>query len=180
MESDQFLLGFIAGEGSFFVGLYQRGSGSVEARPKFALSVDERLIVEQSKDKLNGIGQIIEERDGMITWQVQSIGDVQKMREWAEQNYSEWFDHTHKSYQFELWCEAVDIRTSEGMTNDDKKRLVDISYDIPRSNTKQLSREEWYQRIDNWEQYYCEATTEDSGKCQRPVPNTDDVCHIHE
>jgi len=175
---EQFLLGFIAGEGCFGISLYQRDSGKVLARPYFQLGVMETPVIEKAHNTI-GVGSVSDRKNGFTEWRAQSEEDVIAMREWVEENRGDFFNASHKADQFDMWSKAVDIQQQSVVTDNDLKRLVDIAYDIPRSNTKSLSRSEWYQLIDDFEQYFCDATTEGGDNCQKPVPESDMQCHLH-
>ena len=180
MEAEQFILGFIAGEGSFAISVWERDSGKIHARPFFKLGVDEQKIVREIYQEAGEIGGLTERQSGYLSWQVQSMDDVCNLRDWVNEHRGQWFNNCHKSEQFELWSEAVDIHKQDTITDNDRKRLVDLSYQIPRSNTKKIDREEWHQRIDDWEQHYCIATRDDGESCEMPVPEPDMLCHHHQ
>lgn len=174
---DQFVLGFIAGEGCFYIPLNHKNSGRVRAFPAFALHVHEKQIIKDIWNYFENIGTIRQRDDGMV-WQVQAYDEVKTVHDWVNNNRKECFNITDKARQFGLWREAVSIYSTD-MSDKDLKRMVDLSFDIAKSNTRNVSKETWYERIESFTQHRCGVTLDDGSSCQYKVTDKNDTCWLH-
>lgn len=144
---NKFILGFIAGEGSFHVTLATSGSGYVVPKPTFSIRVYENEIIDAIHQEVS-IGNVRKRADGKV-WRVQSISECEDIVQRIEESAGPLFKKTDKWRQFKLWSEAVEIKQKDGRTSkEDKKRLVEISYSIPKSNTKTKDMNEWFSLIE--------------------------------
>jgi hypothetical protein len=150
--NENFILGIIAGEGSFYVALYLKESGVVRPAPSFSVKMNDTHLLKQMRAGL-GVGGIVTRGGQGTTWQVQADSECRTVREFIEDNCGELFQLTNKYEQYLLWSEALDI--VEGQTNtrlsaEDKKRLVDISFGIAESdNGRTVTKKSWYRRVEN-------------------------------
>lgn len=150
MTVEQFALGLIAGEGSFYIGLKHRNSGVVNFTATFMLEVYEDNVVEVLVEDL-GIGEVYsrDDRDGSI-WRITSISDAQELANMVQSSADKYFKSTRKYEQFKKWHRAVEIASENSRYSDEqKKEIVDISFSIADSNNRRTSKEEWYNRIEN-------------------------------
>lgn len=183
--SEKFVLGFIAGEGSFQLRVFKRDTGEqVRARftPAFSLGVYEEEIVQMIRDEI-GVGKIstVDER---TTIRVQSFDDCLVVKEYVENNAGNWFKSTHKWEQFKLWRDGIELLSDwerdNPISKEAQKKVVDLSYEIPRSDTKNLDKQDWYDIIDEYERFVCGAEkSRGSEPCQTPVKGEDELCVWH-
>lgn len=143
---DRFVLGFIAGEGSFHVTLELTGSGYVVPKPTFSLRVYEDNILDKIRNHTS-VGKVRDRKNGKA-WRAQSISDCKELSDWVDKRAGDMFKSTDKWRQFKLWKEAVEIKLSDGRSSlEEKKRLIEISYEIPKSDTKSKTMDEWFALI---------------------------------
>jgi hypothetical protein len=177
---DEFILGFIAGEGSFHVSLLERKSGLPGYRPVFKVGVNEEEIIYRIHNHLK-LGNVYNEED-MYVWQMQSVDDLITLCYWIEENKSKTFECTKKHEQYKKWKKAVEIKESnknKKMSVENQKKMIDISYSIPDSNTKKVSKEDWYKKAENNKLYYCNEQNYYGEKCMITVESEEDTCRHH-
>lgn len=176
MLSDDFMLGMIAGEGSFHIVL----EAPSRQRPKFTMNMHEREILEIMQEQLEW-GTISKPDDTRTEWQVQGKEDLREMKEWVENNMSEGFKSTDKYRQFLLWSEAVEIRPDgrEPIPVEDRKRLVELAFEIPKSDNRNKSKEEWLELVESAKVYYCDGTTNGGTECKNSVEADGATCRWH-
>jgi len=147
-----FVLGFIAGEGSFHVRLVVKQNEKVRPYPAFGLKVDEITILEKIRTEV-GAGYITTNKDGHSTWQLQSEEDVLCLNDYVKRHKGDWFESTHKHEQFKKWSEVVELtkgKSNANMEKSDKKKIVEMSFSIANSdNGRAVTKKEWRQRIEN-------------------------------
>ena len=111
MIEPSFILGIIAGEGTFNVALQERESArwNVKPTPSFAVKMDDRdsIILRSICDDV-GIGRF-NQSGGMASWQVQSKEETSQLVDWIQEHEGHGFNLTSKYGSFEMWVEAVDI-----------------------------------------------------------------------
>lgn len=149
MSLESFTLGFIAGEGSFYIAVKHRNSGNVTFTPAFSLRVAENEIIEKLAEEID-IGKVYDrpDEDKGLTWKVNAVDECLELAEWIAQNSDEYWKATHKHEQFETWREALMLKVGGLETPEDKKEMVDLSFEIARTNTRKISKDDWYERID--------------------------------
>lgn len=181
MLSKDFILGMIAGEGSFHVLMEKPSGGTIDRqRPIFTMTMYEDGILQQMCSQL-GLGIVTDDKGSRFTWRINNKKEVNEMRNWVLDNISNDFKATDKYRQFKLWSEAVDIVPDDRspLSKPKRKRLVEISYEIPKSDTKNLSKEEWFKIIENTDIHYCGEPTKSGGECSNRVPSKDGKCRHH-
>ena len=181
MLSHDFILGMIAGEGSFHVLMEQPSGGTIDRqRPVFTMTMHEDDILRQMALQL-GLGVVTDDAGERFTWRINNKQQVNQMRNWVLENISEDFKATDKFRQFKLWSEAVDIIPDDRtpLSKLQRKRLVEISYEIPKSDTKNLSKDEWFEIIENTDIHYCGAETQSGEECGNRVPTESAKCRHH-
>jgi len=177
MLSEDFILGMIAGEGSFHIVL----EGPTRLRPKFKMTMHEDDILRDMCLNLN-LGSVSHDWGDRYSWHVQSKSDVRELRDWVSEKMCDGFKSTDKYRQFKLWSEAVDIFPSGRvpLSKDERVRLVELSYDIPKSDTKEKDKDEWIQAVKSVTINYCGANTKSGEDCENRVPSENDKCRHHE
>lgn len=175
---NQFILGFIAGEGCFHIALNRKKSGRVRAFPAFDLHVYEKQIIKDIYHHFENIGTIRNRNDRGMVWQVQSYNEAKILHDWVSENRKKCFNVTDKARQFDIWSEAVSIYSTD-MSDKDLKRMVDLSFDIAKSNTRNISKETWYERIENFTQNRCGVKNRNENPCKNKVSDKDDTCWAH-
>jgi len=177
MLSDKFILGIMAGEGSFHIVL----ESPTRQRPKFKMTMYEGDILRQMCLQL-GLGSVSHDWGDRYSWHIQSKQDVRDLRNWISNNMCEGFKSTDKFRQFELWSEAVDIIPDDRrpISKNDREQLVELSYEIPKSDTKGKDKSEWLQAVRSVDIYYCGAEKRNGGECGNRVPTENFKCRHHE
>lgn len=151
MTLESFALGFIAGEGSFYIAVKHRSNENVTFTPSFALKVSEKEIVGKIAEDI-GIGLTYSRPDepDSLTWKINSVDECLELAELIRENSNEYWESTHKAEQFEIWREALLMKDEGVETAEEKKRMVDLSFDIAKTNTRKISKDEWYDRIEEY------------------------------
>lgn len=177
---EEFVLGFIAGEGSFYVTLLDRKSGHPRYRPKFKLGVNEEDIVKRICDQV-GVGRVYKGSD-TYNWNVQSVEENIRLSNWVEKNATKEFKMTNKYNQYKDWKKAVKIKESnknKRLTVSEQKKMIDISYNIPDSDTKKISKEEWYKKAEQNKLHRCGEINSSGNECMSIVSNKNETCTYH-
>jgi len=176
MLSDEFILGMMAGEGSFHIVL----ESPTRQRPKFKMTMYEGDVLREMCLQL-GLGSVSHDWGERYSWHIQSKTDIRELRDWIAENMCDGFKSTDKFRQFKLWSESVDIIPSgrRPISQEDRERLVELSYEIPKSDTKDKDKEEWLQAVRSVSVYYCGAETQSGGECGNRVPTESAKCRHH-
>lgn len=176
MLSNEFILGLIAGEGSFHVVL----ESPSRQRPKFTMNIHEDEILDEICEHLD-LGGISRSDDIRAEWQIQSKAEIVELRDWVEDNMCQGFKQSDKYRQFKLWSEAVDIvpNDREPIGQDKRKRLVEIAYEIPKSDTRRKSKESWLEDVSDKQIFFCEGENSDGSECENRVSSPDKTCRWH-
>lgn len=143
-----FILGLIAGEGSFNVALQEKESSRLNVKPSamFAIKMDNRdaIVLRVIRDEID-IGKF-NQSSGMAYWQVQSKGETKELLEWIKKHESHGFNLTSKYGSFEMWEEAVEIcgEPYKRLTREETMRCIELAKRMNETNShNQTSEEEW-------------------------------------
>jgi len=179
--SSEFILGFVAGEGSFYVSVSERANSRVKITPAFSIKVYEMDVLQSIKEEL-GVGKIDKYEDE-YSLNVQSRPECEKVRKFVNENCTRWFKSTHKYEQFKKWCSVLDILSNWERNNPPKdekmKEAVDLAYSIARTNTREETKDYWYSLIDESERYTCGEERTNGDICNRPVTSKNEACVWH-
>lgn len=181
MSDYDFLLGLIAGEGSFMltVSPVERRRWNVAIKPQFTIHMYELDVLEKSKELCNDIGTIDSHSDG-YSWKVRSVEDCRIITDIVDNNSTDMFESTNKYEQFTKWKKGLHIIESEKhLTKEGTIELVDISFDIGKSSHRKLSKEDILSEIEKAGDYYCGGENNDGSTCQRHVSKPDNTCQHH-
>lgn len=154
--NEQFILGMMAGEGSFTIKLSKEESFSWKIRPnpRFAITLHEsdREVLENMQEYL-GVGTLRTKSENQYTWDVSSIGGIIEIKKFVEENAEDGFMCTEKYESFLRWSKGVDMFKGPGRkTNWTKEKIVkivNISKGINKTGYKGKSKKEWMEIIPN-------------------------------
>jgi hypothetical protein len=180
-----FILGFIAGEGSFYVSLMERESvGKLRINPSFKLQVAENKIIYKIHKEL-GIGTV-DNYNEFTNFRVQSTEECIELSKFVDENVDTLFRSTHKYEQYKLWKEVLEIVTEpkynkrlQDIPAEEQKRCVNLAYQIPKSNNRKYDKQYWYDIIDSFERQRCGAERNNGDICTRPVKEETSTCIYH-
>lgn len=181
MVSDEFLIGFIAGEGTFCFGI-NTADGKKYVSPVFGFRVHEKdvEVVEAMKEHVD-VGGVNHVGDrGTVEWRVTSEDDLVRLRDYVEENAPEEWWITEKGKNFEVWSECLDIY-ADGKTRTDE--AIEIAQKAKKLNPDNgISEERWDAFIESKKEetiHYCEEETTDGSPCERTVSSSDETCYRH-
>lgn len=149
-----FILGLIAGEGTFNVALQERQSSrwNIKPTPSFAIKMDDRdsIILRSIRDELD-IGRF-HQSGGMASWQVQSKKETKELKKWVKNHEDRGFNLTSKYGSFEMWCEAVEIcgEAYKRLTREETIRCIELAKRMNETDShNQISEQEWKNKVKN-------------------------------
>jgi len=180
MESS-FVLGFIAGEGTFSTEATESDSYRYNLRltPKFQVKVKEVDVVREMRDHV-GVGRVNVYGDYGV-WRVSDNDGYQKLIEWVDEHAESGFKSTHKWDSYTKWREFVQEREDKMKTRDGIKDMIELSREInsesARTNAKSVS--ELKEIVDQADVFVCGAPTRSGGSCEQVVPNRGENCYRH-
>lgn len=179
MMNSQFILGFIAGEGSFSYKSVERGRFNFYIQPEFTLKVKEREILELILDEI-GIGYNYTDDNEMTTWRTSSRDEKLQLIEFIDTHADEMFKSTQKYQSYVKWKELVERKPELIKSKEGVKEMAELAYSInpygTRSNARTL--EEVYEIVDSSQQHFCEEPAK-NGPCSNPVNSSDEKCYRH-
>jgi hypothetical protein len=143
-----FVLGVIAGEGTFNVALHhqeERAKHNVRPDPQFAVKMDvrDKNLVKECHESV-GLGQYNEYED-MVYWSISSKEDCKKMVEYVEENANCGFKNTEKWESFKVWRDVVDIvgEPYKRLSEDEVRTCVTKAKEMNTTYTAERTEEEW-------------------------------------
>lgn len=155
--SKYFILGLIAGEGSFQLNLTINNTRSYGFAPvpKFSLLVHEKDILDKIVNEV-GLGKVkSRSHDDGYVWEIINQNEVIEFSDWIKKSSTEFWESTNKYKQFEKWNVAVDMICrretnyhGEMYNDSEMKKIVDISYDIGMPDKRKMSKDDYYDMID--------------------------------
>lgn len=159
MVSKEFILGFIAGEGTFTVGR-KRTNGRYYLAPYFQFRVSgvDENIVRDMWNTFDNIGTVnVAEYDQdygpMVQWRIESKGGCKELaRIIYESAPDEWW-MTEKGKNFDVWSDIVDIYYDGQTTPEDRITMSELARDglnVSARNSK--SEEDWNEMISIFEE----------------------------
>lgn len=175
-----FLLGFIAGEGSFMieVGAVQRRRWNVNISPKFSLLVHEDEILQNLVSQTN-LGNVYTQ-DNRSQWSISSVDGCLELCEIIDNSDCELFENTHKYQQYKDWKKCLNlIESGEHKTKSGAHKLVDLSFNLGKQQQRKHSRRYYHNKINEAGDYICGAETKDGSDCQRHVAEKSNNCGWH-
>lgn len=147
---EKFILGFIAGEGSFHTRLRQNEHSNygVETSLEFTLLLNDRdsELLEEIHDYI-GLGRIrYDDSRSTVCWKVSSKEDCKDLARFIEENAGDGFVSSEKYQSFKKWrhlLNNVDImcRSKRG-----KEKFIKEAKEINSGNNG-LSADEWVERL---------------------------------
>jgi len=183
MESDSargFLLGFIAGEGSFMieVGAIERRRWNINISPRFSLLVHEDKILQNLMSQTN-LGNVNKQKKRSM-WNIQSIDECLELCEIIDESSCELFEDTNKYEQYKDWKKCLKlIDKGKHKKREGAHKLVDLSFDLGKESKRKHSRKYYHNKIEEAGDYICGGETKSGRKCQRHVAKKENKCQHH-
>lgn len=180
ISNPQFLMGFIAGEGSFSFATHIRPNTSkynIYIQPRFSILVHEQKIIKQlHKDA--GLGKQYDSKE-TSTWSIRRNDECLEFAKFVEDVAGDYFRKTNKYKQFSRWYDGVKLMQKTGKTESDMKTLVDISYEVGMPEKRNKTKEELYELIEQGGGHLCGGENKDGSKCKRNVAKPSNNCQHH-
>jgi hypothetical protein len=179
-----FVLGLIAGEGSFSsnINVSDGRRFGVDVRPTFSLVMSDESAV-KSCVEITNIGYISQRSNGMWEWRVRKNEEVKNFQNWVIQNSSKYFRSTDKYDTFLRWKTLVDVRPSMKDSKKGMKNLVYLARRINKDkNTRgnSYTRDELFEIIEENGKFVCGFEKDSGEECQFLVNQPDELCYAHE
>lgn len=185
-----FILGLIAGEGSFSssVNIDNSRRLNVQAQLQFSVSMEDGDVLESIAND-TGIGSVYHRSDGQSSWKAENYKDRRKIIEFVEEHSTDYFEQTRKYEQFTKWRRANEMY-GKGVGEDinsksDMKEFVRtarlVNKGVGKKPTKN-SIERLLTAIDSGriERYECGSTNTTTGEpCTQSVSSPDETCVYH-
>jgi hypothetical protein len=170
-----FVLGFIAGEGTFSTEseINDKYRFNLLISPKFQVKVKEEDVVREMRDTV-GLGQVNVYGDYGV-WRISSNDEFDELIKWIDRNADNGFSSTHK------WRKFVNDRHRMMKTRDGMKELIDLTRTINDASARTNARsvEELKEVVDSAEVYVCGKTTNSGDPCEQVVSGPDVSCYRH-
>lgn len=153
-EISDFVLGFIAGEGSFSVSFQEQTTYEVNVYPNFRFYMGvndwDEEVMEHIYEEI-GVGDLIYrsgngKREDQVVIEVRRIDEVEEFIGWIDENASKTFKMTDKYESYISWRDAFRIREDAMRDPDKMLELIDTAKEI-NGSTKGYSAEHWKQKI---------------------------------
>ena len=179
--TSQFILGLIAGEGSFsFSTQTDKGRFGVYIQPSFSLSMYEEKLVREVHETL-GLGHISERSDGMYALRITSRDERLELIKFVDRNASELFKASEKYIAYCNWKRMVERKQELMKTKDGMRKLVRMAHSVNDfGKSTNYSSEELLKIIDENDQHFCGVTTSKEQPCENPVNSEDAKCYLHQ
>lgn len=173
--NSQFVLGLIAGEGSFsaYAGPSESRRFGVQVEIDFSVKMKEEDVLQSARDFV-GLGYISYTGDYTM-WTVSSNDDVQNLIEWIEEQDLSPFKQTLKHDSYQNWKEVVQKREDLMKSKEGMKELVQMARSINYFDKKlKYSTEELFEIIEQNEVNRCGYDG-----CRQTVSSADETCYAH-
>lgn len=148
--SDSYVLGLIAGEGSFSYNTsLQRGS-DVYIMPRFRLQLGEkdREQIYALQDQFSGAGSVYEQPNGLV-WSIENKEDLRVLKDRLSQiDGGPVWEVSQKKQSFEVWCQLVEIYCDGRTTDQQRREMVELVHQYDNYSTASETRwDEVYDRL---------------------------------
>lgn len=148
-----FILGFIAGEGSFNANLHQQDTYKfgVYAGLRFHIGLhqnDKQLLY--SLKEYFDMGRVVERQNNgydSVYWEVKKNDEIKQLCDWIEENKSDWFEESIKHKSYKKWKYLVENRQQLISTYDGMVEFIELAKDINR-DSRGKSVSEWISRLE--------------------------------
>jgi len=120
-----FILGFIAGEGSFQLNARKNGK-YIEVIPKFSIYLkdnDEKLLREIHS--VIGVGSVTLTKNGHVQLQARSKEDLSTIISFIDGSYDKFWKNSNKKEKYETWKEIVHIYLDGETTKEQKVKMLE-------------------------------------------------------
>ena len=147
-----FILGLIAGEGSFNANMHQQDTYKfgVRAGMRFHLGMhsDDRELIQKLQDFF-GYGRVVVRDDSksLAYWEIRNNDNIEKFAGWVENNANSWFKETRKYRAFERWNALLQDRKELIKSYDGMVEFVNRAKAINTTN-RGKSADEWVELLD--------------------------------
>ena len=152
----QFILGVIAGEGTFYVALQHREDSewNVSAGPEFTVKMDERDddLVRRMRSSL-GLGSyntVERPNRTMVQWRISAMDEMLDLVSIIEQN-KQFFRYTDKYESYKKWKQAVEIvcsRDNYQFERSEVIRCIELAKRMNKTGShNKLTESDWKERV---------------------------------
>lgn len=179
-----FILGFIAGEGSFTTTCAVSDDSKFGVYPsmQFKLNVKEKVVLNEIVEFV-GIGRVVEEsdRNEQWAWRITKYSELKDFSDWINQHLGGGFEESKKYQSFKIWSELLELREDMLSSKDGVKRFIDMSREIndDSARTSYRSIEKLKKIVDSSTNYICGAESSYTNCCENPVDGPDKNCYRH-
>jgi len=180
----EFILGFIAGEGSFTTTCAVNDEAKFGVYPsmQFKMNVKEKTILEEIQEFV-GIGRVTKEadKDSQWAWRITKTSELHELANWIEQHTDCGFEDSKKYKSFTIWHELLNERKELLNSKGGIRRFIRQSREINDDSARTTGRsvEELEAIVDSSTNYICGAESEYSNCCENPVDSENETCYRH-
>jgi hypothetical protein len=150
MTDIDFVLGFIAGEGTFTLSM-NSADGKYYPRMRFQVRIHERdqEAAVQAREVFEGVGEIADTpgRD-TVEWVVRSKDDLEFLRDKIEAYAPDIWWETEKAENFNVWSDILDIHLDGRTTADQAIEMCELARDGLNINNG-VTRQRWNEYIES-------------------------------
>lgn len=179
----EFILGFIAGEGSFTTTCAVREDAKHGVYPtiRFKLNVKEREVLDEIQEQLE-LGQVKDHDNvGQSVWRITNNKELKEFSKWIKENADCGFKESKKYDSFIVWSELLDERSEMIKSKDGIKEFIDKSRKINSESARTVSKSTNKLKgiVDSSTNYICGVESTYTNCCENPVDDPDSNCHRH-
>lgn len=173
--NSQFVLGLIAGEGSFsaYSGPCEKRRFGVQVEIDFSVKMKEESILKSAQEFV-GLGYISHTGE-YTTWTVASQQDVEDFISWIERQDLSAFKQTLKYDSYERWKKVVDKRKGFMKSKEGVKKLIEMSRSINDfERDLKYEKSELFEIIEENDVHRC-----GHNGCRQIVSSVEETCYAH-
>jgi hypothetical protein len=123
--SREFILGIIAGEGTFGV-TFRKRDGYTAPEPYSGVKMkNEEMLLNSIKSKV-GVGTVYSKKNNMYSWQLHGINLNQSLIEWIDESRSELFVQSRKYDSYKQWKDCISFIQEKGFECKRGKKLEQL------------------------------------------------------
>lgn len=174
----EFILGFIAGEGSFQIDLQidrDRVRYNVRAIPRLSILVHEEKVLDEIQKYIGGSRTTYGKQARL---DIRSAEDCDNFIQLVDSSDCSLFFDTKKFEQYQHWKKAVELKSGK-YGKKDVKEMVRLSFDAGMPEKRKRSEEDYLNIIDESGDYKCGGKNKDGSTCKRHVARPNNTCQHH-
>jgi len=148
---EEFILGFIAGEGCFDTHITETKTGNVNISSRFKVEVktNDVELLKKMADYINA--GVVRERSGkdLCGWLVENKKDLKRIMNFVENNKNA-FQKSAKYESYKTWKKIVEIYCDgRGMSVDGKEKCIKLAKETNKNGYTGESSEYWINKLNN-------------------------------